>query len=191
MQGWFSWCCTSRCALGYDKAVIAGDSAPHAVFSSYLQARDARHHGWYGPESLATTPLYLAVTVRCWSCLRFKGLWIFLEDDFWYSVFSSPWFDSGYTLGVSLWSFLEECHTILRVRHNAHHLRVVSAIRAWFWYVYGFGRPGLEREVQWDVRVHSSSCGAHLGVVHSPFGRLYHRCHCICRDHVLYVGRLP
>ena len=51
--------------------------------------------------------------------------------------------------------------------------------------------PRLEREVQWDVRVHSSSCGAHLGVVHSPFGRLFHRCHCICRDHVLYVGRLP
>ena len=26
----------------------------------------------------------------------------FLGDGFWYSVFSSPWFDSGYTLGVSL-----------------------------------------------------------------------------------------
>ena len=37
-------------------------------------------------------------SLRCWSCLRFTGLWIFLEDDFWYSVFSSPWFDSGYTL---------------------------------------------------------------------------------------------
>ena len=28
--------------------------------------------------------MYLAVTVRCWSCLRCTGLWIFLEDDFWY-----------------------------------------------------------------------------------------------------------
>ena len=35
--------------------------------------------------------------------------------------------------------------------------------------MFGFGRPSLEREVQWDVRVHSSSCGAHCGVVHSPF----------------------
>ena len=26
--------------------------------------------------------MYLAVTVRCWSCLRCTGLWIFLEDDF-------------------------------------------------------------------------------------------------------------
>ena len=41
------------------------------------------------------------------------------------------------------------------------------------------------------VRVHSSSCGAQLGVVHSPFEWLDHRCHCICRDLVLFVGRLP
>ena len=58
-------------------------------------------------------------------------------------------------------------------------------------YEYGFGRPSVEREVQWGVRVHSSICGAHRDVVHSPFGRLFHRCHCICRDHVLFVGRLP
>ena len=45
-----------------------------------------------------------------------------------------------------------------------------------------FGRPSLEREVQWDVRVRSSSCGAYCVVVHSPFGWLYHRCHCNCRD---------
>ena len=70
---------------------------------------------------------------------------------------------------------LEEFHTILRVRHNAHHLRVVSAIRAWLWYVYGFGRPSLEREVQRNVCVHGSSCGAHRDVVHSPFEWLYHR----------------
>ena len=38
--------------------------------------------------------------------------------------------------------------------------------------------PSLEREVQWDFRVDSSSCGAHCGVVHSPFEWLYHRCHC-------------
>ena len=56
---------------------------------------------------------------------------------------------------------------------------------------YGFGRPSLEREVQWDFRVHSSSCGAHRDVVHSPFEWLYHRCHCNCRDLVLFVGRLP
>ena len=38
--------------------------------------------------------------------------------------------------------------------------------------------------------VHSSSCGAHRGVVHNPFGWLYHRCHYYCRDFVLFVGRL-
>ena len=37
---------------------------------------------------------------------------------------------------------------------------------------------------------HSSSCGAHRGVVHSPFGWLHHRCHYYCRDFVLFVGRL-
>ena len=37
---------------------------------------------------------------------------------------------------------------------------------------------GLERETQPDVRVHSSSCGVHRVVVHSPFGWLDHRCHC-------------
>ena len=36
---------------------------------------------------------------------------------------------------------LEEFHTFLRVRHNAHHLRVVSSIRAWLWYVYGLADP--------------------------------------------------
>ena len=40
-----------------------------------------------------------------------------------------------------------------------------------------------------NVRVHSSSCGAHR-VVHSPLDWLYHRCHCECRDLVLFVGRL-
>ena len=58
-------------------------------------------------------------------------------------------------------------------------------------YGYGFGRPSLEREVQWGVRVHSSSCGAHRDVVHSPFEWLHHRRHCNCRDLVLFVGRLP
>ena len=58
-------------------------------------------------------------------------------------------------------------------------------------YGYGFGRPSLEREEQWELRVHSSSCGAHRDVVHSPFDWLYHRCHCNCRDLVLFVGRLP
>ena len=62
--------------------------------------------------------------------------------------------------------------------------------RVWLGYEHGFRRPSLERDVQWDVRVHSSSCGAHRDVVHSPFGWLYHRCHCNCRDLVLFVGRM-
>ena len=57
-------------------------------------------------------------------------------------------------------------------------------------YEYGFSDL-LEREVQRDVRVHSSSCGAHRDVVHSPFEWLYHRCHYNCRGFVLFVGRLP
>ena len=52
--------------------------------------------------------------------------------------------------------------------HEAHHLRVVSAIRVWLGNEYGFRRPSLEREVQLDVLVHSSSCGTHRDVVHSP-----------------------
>ena len=44
------------------------------------------------------------------------------------------------------------------------------------------GRPSLEREVQWDFRVDSSSFGAYRDVVHSPFEWLFHRCHCYCRD---------
>ena len=39
-----------------------------------------------------------------------------------------------------------------------------------------------------NVRVHSSSCGAHRDV-HSPLDWLYHRCHCKCRD-LVFVGRL-
>ena len=54
-----------------------------------------------------------------------------------------------------------------------------------------FGRPSIEREVQLDFRVHSSSCGAICGVVHSPFDWLDHRCHCDCRVLVLFVDRLP
>ena len=45
-----------------------------------------------------------------------------------------------------------------------------------------FGSTSLVREVQWDVRVHCSSCGAHVLVVHIPFEWFYHRCHCNSRD---------
>ena len=59
--------------------------------------------------------------------------------------------------------------------------------RVWLGNENGFRRPSLEREVQWDVLVHSSSRGALCDVVHSPFGWFYHRCHCNCRDLVLFV----
>ena len=52
-------------------------------------------------------------------------------------------------------------------------------------FMSGFGRSSLEREVQLDFRVHSSSCGAYHDVVHSPLEWLFHRCHCYCRDLVL------
>ena len=67
----------------------------------------------------------------------------------------------------------------------------LSAIRACFGICMDLADPVLEREVQLDFRVHSSSCGAHCGVVHSPFEWLDHRCHCNCRYLVLFVGRLP
>ena len=61
--------------------------------------------------------------------------------------------------------------------------------------VAGFGMdlagPVSSGKVQLDFRVHSSSCGAQCGVVHSPFEWLDHRCHCNCRDLVLFVGRMP
>ena len=34
-------------------------------------------------------------------------------------------------------------------------------------------------------------CGAHRDVLHSPCEWFYHRCHCNCRDSVLFVGRRP
>ena len=44
---------------------------------------------------------------------------------------------------------------------------------------------------QGGVRVHSSSCGAHFGVVHSPFDWSVLRCHCSRRYLVLFVGGFP
>ena len=57
---------------------------------------------------------------------------------------------------------------VLGQGYAAHHLRVVSAIRVWLGNEYGFRRPSLEREVQLDVCVHSSSCGSLRDAVHSP-----------------------
>ena len=50
---------------------------------------------------------------------------------------------------------------------------------------------GVHARGQRNVRVHSSSYGALRDVVHSPSDWLYHRCHCSCRDFVLFVGRRP
>ena len=85
---------------------------------------------------------------------------------------------------------LEECLALL-VFDTKHIYELCLPSERGFGIVYGLGRPSLEREVQWDFRVHSSSCGAHCGVVHSPFEWLDHRCHCNCRDLVLFLGRLP
>ena len=62
-------------------------------------------------------------------------------------------------------------------------------VRHWIHAVL-YAAPGLVRETQPDVCVHSSSCGVHRDVVHSPFGWLDHRCHCYCRFLVLFVGSL-
>ena len=125
--------------------------------------------------SLVVRPRMLGILAgMLWkdSCLRRSGVHVasFLGDDF----------RNGLWKNLSLFLCL-----------TRQHLRAVSAIRAWLWYWYGFGRPSLEREVQLDFRVHSSSWGAQCGVVHSPFEWLDHRYHCNCRYLVLFVGSLP
>ena len=68
-------------------------------------------------------------------------------------------------------------------KHTIYELCLPSE-RGWFW--YGFGRPQSRAGSTLYFRVHSSSCGAQCGVVHSPFEWLDHRCHCNCRDLVLF-----
>ena len=46
------------------------------------------------------------------------------------SVFSTPWFDSGYMLGVCLRGFLEEFHTIYRGFSLGDDFRIVSVFSA-------------------------------------------------------------
>ena len=130
-------------------------------------------------------------SLRCWSCLRFTGLWIFLEDDFWYSVFSSPWFDSGYKLRQFMRLFGRISHISSGSTQSTPSTSCVchlSVALVCVWIGQTQSRAG---EVQWDACVLSSSCGAHCGVVHNPFGRLYHCCHCNYPDLVLFVDRLP
>ena len=115
------------------------------------------------------------------ACRSWQSL-VWCVQDFW---FYGDDFTFVFVFYAVLGSTADTCTA--SVYGAAHHLRVVSAIRAWLWYVYGLGSPSLEREVQWDVRVHSSSCGAHVLVVHKWF---YHRRHCNWRDLVLFVGRL-
>ena len=105
------------------------------------------------------------------SCLRRSGVHVvsFLGDDF------RNGFWKNFTRRSSSW--LSPYSAQCLVRHWIHAV----------WFV----APCLEREVLRGVRVHSSSCGAHRDVVHSPFGWLYHRCHYNCRGLVLFVGRLP
>ena len=107
----------------------------------------------------------------------------------------NAWFDTGYIQSGTLLSCGGEGFSPddaygssldsvmpMKGKHTINYLQ---------YHEYGFGRPSLEREVQLDFRVHSSSCGAHCDVVHSPFEWFYHRRHCNCRDLVLFVGRLP
>ena len=49
----------------------------------------------------------------------------------------------------------------------------------------------MDPQVDSRPALYSSSCGAHLDVVHCPFGWFYHRCHYIFRDLALFVDRLP
>ena len=123
------------------------------------------------------------LSLRCWSCLRFTGLWIFLEDDFWYSVFSSPWFDIGYTLRQFMRLVGRISHISLGSTQSTPSTSCVCHPR-----VAGFGMDLADPVSSGSTlffRVHSSSCGAQCGVVHSPFQWLDHRCHCNCRDLVL------
>ena len=54
---------------------------------------------------------------------------------------------------------------------GSHHLRVVLVFRAWHGNEHESGSSSLEREVQRDVSVRSSSCGTYRDVLRSPFDR--------------------
>ena len=74
--------------------------------------------------------------------------------------------DQKDTYVVGFWWFLELFHTLLV-------FMVVSVFCAMLGSTLDSCSLdvalGFEREAQWDVRVHSSSCGAHRDGVHSPF----------------------
>ena len=53
------------------------------VYVRSLGERAAPPGSWSRAVTTFYGPLYLAVTVRCRSCLRCTGLWYFLGDDFW------------------------------------------------------------------------------------------------------------
>ena len=170
----------SACNAGF-----TGDEAPrvHVPFRR-RQAQGAPYPGRYGPEGLLQWPL--------------QG---------WFSwLHYTSCFALEYGKAVIAGDPAPRAVSSFRLAHDARHYgrqarkdsRLISwlspysaqcLVRHWIhavWYV----APGLEREAQPDVRVHSSSCGAHRDVVHSPFGWLYHRCHYNCRDLVLFVGTL-
>ena len=96
-----------------------------------LGERAAPPSSWSRAVTTFYGPLYLAVSLRCWSCLRCTGLWYFLGDDFWNQLqYSVPmlgstantfcvsfrdflriqrcaWFNYGYMHCVSLRSLLK------------------------------------------------------------------------------------
>ena len=140
-------------------------------------------------------PLYLTAICSMLVCLRSTGTPFFRESTSGHAVFIASWFDSGYIQSGTLLScggdsfspdvaYSSSLDSVMPMKgkHTINYLQ---------YHEYGSGIPSLEREVQWDFRVHSSSCGALCGVVHSPFEWFYHRCHCNYRDLVLFVGRLP
>ena len=128
---------------GMFEAGFAGDSAPCAV-SSLRQAHDAPHHGRLAPEKqlpeayrkisiIWEMPCCLSTAPCIWKslvqavCLRSTGLLLIREmTPGMVSVCSTPWFDSGYMLGVSLRGLLS---STLQKTAESPHLQFIDGRR--------------------------------------------------------------
>ena len=94
---------------------------------------------------VSTAPLYLAVTCSIW----FQPA----------QSISASWFDSGYMFLTSLrWLFF-----------GFPYLRGTRILRSILVLLSGFAAKNTGKLDSSGSRVHSSSCGALCGVVHSPF----------------------
>ena len=142
-------------------------------FLHCLQARDARHHGRCGPEGTIRLAVQKTADVHSSSqvvdfLLRCRGLF------------------HGLAVQQTI-----EFPQLLRYMWSMSLLCRSCSFPGGLQFSDTLMTCPLLREVQRDLRVHGSSCGTCRDFLHSPFDRKHHRCHCSCRDFVLFVGRRP